>query len=167
MLACAYILCLPIPREYIKPTEQGIREAIQTGVAAGYPIVDVHVDILDGSYHAVDSSEIAFKLAGSMAFKEAAQKSGIRILEPIMRLEIETPEEHMGDIIGDISSRRGNVVQMDVQGGEAKLKANVPLAELFGYTTALRSISRGRATNSMEPSHFEAVPDAIQKTILE
>ncbi len=156
-----------IPREYIKPTEQGIREAIQTGVAAGYPIVDVHVDILDGSYHAVDSSEIAFKLAGSMAFKEAAQKSGIRILEPIMRLEIETPEEHMGDIIGDISSRRGNVVQMDVQGGEAKLKANVPLAELFGYTTALRSISRGRATNSMEPSHFEAVPDAIQKTILE
>ncbi len=156
-----------IPKEYIKPVEQGIREAAATGVLAGHPIVDIHIDILDGSYHTVDSSEIAFKLAGSMAFKEAALKSGLRLMEPIMSMEITAPEEHLGDVIGDISSRRGSVLAVDTQSSEAKVRAHVPLAELFGYTTALRSVTRGRATHAMEPAHFQPVPEAIEKAILE
>jgi elongation factor G len=156
-----------IPKEYIKPTEQGLREAATTGVLAGYPITDIHVDILDGSYHPVDSSEIAFKLAASMAFKEAAHKAGLRLKEPIMKLEISTPESHMGDVIGDVSSRRGQVVEVDAQPLETKIKAHVPLAEMFGYATALRSLTKGRASYSMEPSHFELVPAAMEKQILE
>lgn len=156
-----------IPKEFIKPTEQGIREAAKTGVKAGYPMVDIHIEILDGSFHPVDSSEVAFKVAGSMAFKEACQKSGMRILEPIMELEIVTPDEHMGDVIGDVSSRRGNVVEVDSSGDETKVHAHVPLSELFGYATSLRSLSRGRATYSMEPSHFDAVPVQVEKDIME
>ena len=156
-----------IPKEYIKPVEQGLREAANTGSLAGYPVVDLHIDLLDGSYHPVDSSEIAFKLAGSLAFKEAVGKAGLVLLEPIMKIEITTPEENMGDVIGDISSRRGHVVEVDSQTDRVEIVAHAPLSELFGYTTALRSLTRGRASNSMEPSHFERVPENIQKQILE
>jgi elongation factor G len=158
-----------IPKEYIKPIESGIREAAATGVLAGFAITDFHVNILDGSYHPVDSSEMAFKIAGSMAFKEAAKKSGIALLEPIMKVEVTTPDENMGDIIGDITSRRGSIVEVD---SDAKNKftriiATVPLSDLFGYATAIRSLSKGRASYSMEPSHFERVPKSIEETIME
>lgn len=156
-----------IPKEYLKPVEQGLREAATTGALAGYAVVDLHIDILDGSYHPVDSSEIAFKIAGSLAFKEAVAKAGLILLEPIMKLEINTPEENMGDVIGDVSGRRGHVVEVDSQTQDVKIVAQAPLSELFGYTTALRSLTRGRASNSMEPSHFERVPDNIQKQLLE
>ncbi len=156
-----------IPREYIKPVEAGIREAAANGILSGSPIIDFHVEILDGSYHAVDSSEMAFKVAGSMAFKQAAQKAGINILEPIMKLEIVTPDEYMGDLIGDVSGRRGHVVEVDSTGRETKIFAQVPLSEMFGYATAIRSLSKGRASSSMEPSHFEQVPASIQNEIVE
>jgi elongation factor G len=156
-----------IPKEYIKPIEKGILEAAKTGVFAGYPLIDFHVNILDGSYHPVDSSELAFKIAGSMAVKQAARKAGLIILEPIMKLEIVTPGEYMGDIIGDISSRRGNVVELDTGDHETKITSHVPLSEMFGYSTAVRSISKGRASHSMEPSHFAKLPNNIQEQILE
>ena len=158
-----------IPKEYIKPAEAGIREAAQTGVLAGYPLIDVCVRILDGSYHPVDSSEMAFKIAGSMALKEAAKKAGVSLLEPIMKVEITTPDENMGDIIGDITSRRGNIAEVDSSSMEqfTKVSAEVPLSELFGYATAIRSLSRGRASYSMEPSRFERVPKQIQDKITE
>ncbi|MBN1864217.1 MAG: elongation factor G [Victivallales bacterium] len=156
-----------IPKEYIKPIEKGIREAAKTGVLNGSAVVDFHVDIIDGSYHPVDSSEMAFKVAGSMAFKEAAKKAGISILEPIMDLDITTPEEHMGDVIGDITSRRGIVREVDTQSKITRVMARAPLAELFGYATALRSLTRGRAAYSMEPAFFEKVPVSIQKKILQ
>jgi elongation factor G len=158
-----------IPKEYIKPVEAGIREAAQTGVLAGYPVVDFHVDILDGSYHPVDSSEMAFKIAGSMAMKEAAKTAGLVLLEPIMKVEITTPDENMGDLIGDITARRGNIVEVDSDYQElfTRILAHVPLSELFGYATAIRSLSRGRASYSMEPSHFDPVPKTIQEKVME
>ena len=158
-----------IPKEYIKPVENGIREAAQTGVLAGYPIVDFHIDILDGSYHPVDSSEMAFKIAGSMALKEAAKAAGMVLLEPIMKVEITTPDENMGDLIGDITSRRGNIVEVDSDYQElfTRILAQIPLSELFGYATAIRSLSRGRASYSMEPSHFDPVPKTIQEKVME
>jgi elongation factor G len=156
-----------IPKEYIRPIEMGIREAAQTGVLAGYPMIDFHVDILDGSHHPVDSSEMAFKIAGSMAFKDAAKKAGITILEPIMKMEITTPDEHMGDIIGDLTSRRGQIAELDTQGNTTRILAHAPLSELFGYATAIRSLSRGRAAYSMEPGYFEKVPNSVQEKIME
>lgn len=158
-----------IPKEYIKPVEQGITEAALTGVLAGYSVTDFHVDIIDGSYHPVDSSEMAFKIAGSMAFKEAAKKAGLTLLEPVMEVDITTPDEHMGDIIGDVTSRRGNIAEVDSTAGDnfTKITANVPLSELFGYATAIRSLTRGRATYSMEPSYFDKVPKSIQEQIVE
>jgi elongation factor G len=156
-----------IPKEYIKPVEQGIIEAAKTGVLAGYPLIDFHIDIIDGSYHAVDSSEMAFKMAGSMALKDAARKAGMTILEPIMKVEITTPDEHMGDVIGDITTRRGNVAEVDSQGNTTRITAQTPLSELFGYATAIRSLSKGRASYSMEPSHFDKVPKTIQDKIME
>ena len=157
-----------IPKEYIKPIEMGIREAAASGVLAGYPLIDFKVEIIDGSYHPVDSSEMAFKIAGSMALKEAAKKAGICLLEPIMDVELTTPEENMGDLIGDITSRRGAIVEMNAAGGGfTKIRANVPLSELFGYATAIRSLSRGRASYSMEPAHFERVPKQVQDKIVE
>ena len=157
-----------IPKEFIKPIEQGIREAAASGVAAGYPVIDFKVELIDGSYHPVDSSEMAFKVAGSMAFKDAAKKAGIMLLEPIMKVELTTPDENMGDLIGDITSRRGTIVEINASsGGTTRVHANVPLAELFGYATAIRSLSRGRATYSMEPAHFERVPKQIQDKIVE
>ncbi len=158
-----------IPKEYIKPTESGILEAAKTGVLAGYPLVDFHVEILDGSYHPVDSSEMAFKIAGSMALKEAAKAAGMVLLEPIMKVEITTPDENMGDLIGDITSRRGNIVEVDSDYQElfTRILAHVPLSELFGYATAIRSLSRGRASYSMEPAHFDPVPKSIQEKVME
>jgi elongation factor G len=156
-----------IPKEYIKPIEQGIKEAAKSGVLIGYQLVDFQIDILDGSHHSVDSSEMAFKIAGSMAFKQAAKKAGVALLEPLMKLEITTPEGSMGDIIGDISSRRGNVVEISTGEKITKIIAHVPLAEMFGYATAIRSISKGRASHSMEPSHFVRVPTNVQQQIVE
>ncbi|MPN33260.1 Elongation factor G [bioreactor metagenome] len=157
-----------IPKEFIKPVENGLREAAATGVLAGFPLIDLKVDIIDGSYHPVDSSEMAFKIAASMAFKEAARKAGMILLEPIMKVDVTVPEENMGDIIGDVTSRRGNIVEINAntQVGFNRLDAQVPLAELFGYATAIRSLSRGRASYSMEPSHFERVPKQIQDKVV-
>ena len=157
-----------IPKEYIKPIENGIREAAASGVLAGYPVIDFKVEIIDGSYHPVDSSEMAFKVAGSMAFKDAAKKAGIEMLEPIMKVELTTPDENMGDLIGDLTSRRGAIVEINAgENSFTRVNANVPLSELFGYATAIRSLSRGRATYSMEPAHFEKVPKQIQDKIVE
>ena len=156
-----------IPKEFIKPIENGIREAAAAGVACGYPVIDFKAVIIDGSYHPVDSSEMAFKIAGSMAFKEAARKAGIVMLEPIMKVELTTPEEHMGDLIGDLTSRRGAIQEISSSGNDSRISAFVPLAELFGYATTIRSLSRGRATYSMEPAHFDRVPKAIQDKLIE
>ena len=156
-----------IPKEYIKPVEQGIIEAAETGVLGGYPMVDVKCAILDGTYHEVDSSEIAFKLAGSFAFKEAARKAGAILLEPIMDVEIITSEECMGDVIGDVNSRRGRVRDIEHRAASVIVHCSVPLAEMFGYSTALRSLTRGRASYSMEPMNFEKVPENILAEILD
>jgi len=156
-----------IPKEFIKPVEQGIREAAATGVLAGYPLTDFNIDIVDGSYHPVDSSEMAFKIAGSMGLKDAARKAGLILLEPIMKVEITTPEENMGDIIGDITGRRGQINQMETLDGTTRIQANTPLSELFGYATAIRSLSKGRASYTMEPNHFERLPSTIQDKIVE
>jgi elongation factor G len=156
-----------IPKEFIPAVEDGILEAAQTGVLGGYPMVDVKVQIIDGTYHEVDSSEIAFKMAGSFAFKEAARKAGPIMLEPIMDVEVITPEEHMGDVIGDLNSRRGKVSHIEPRANSSIIHASVPLAEMFGYATALRSLTKGRASYSMEPHSFEKVPENIQAQILD
>ncbi len=156
-----------IPKEFIKPIEQGIREAAQTGVLAGYPLIDFNVDIVDGSYHPVDSSEMAFKIAASMGLKDAAKKAGICLMEPIMKVEVTCPDENQGDIIGDITKRRGQIAELSSDSGAAKIVANVPLSELFGYATAIRSLSKGRASYVMEPSVFERVPNQVQEKIVE
>jgi elongation factor G len=156
-----------IPREYIPAVEDGIVEAAQTGVLGGYPMVDVKVEIIDGTFHEVDSSEIAFKMAGSFAFKEAAKKAAPIMLEPIMDVEAITPEEHMGDVVGDLNSRRGRISHIEARSNSQIIHATVPLAEMFGYATALRSLSRGRASYSMEPASFEKVPENILNQILD
>ncbi len=155
-----------IPREYIKSVEDGIRDAMTTGVLAGYPIEDVIVSLYDGSYHEVDSSEMAFKVAGSMAFREAARKGGTELLEPIMKVEVVVPEEYMGDIITDLNSRRGRVRSMDARGGTQIVNARVPLAEMFGYATDLRSRTQGRATYSMHFDRYEQVPQAVSEEVI-
>jgi elongation factor G len=155
-----------IPREYIPAVEKGVREATENGALAGYPIVDVKVTLFDGSYHDVDSSEIAFKIAGSMAFKEAARKASPVLLEPIMSVEVVVPEEFMGDVIGDISARRGKVLGMDTRPAAQAIDARVPLAEMFGYATDLRSMTQGRATYTMQFSHYEPVPAAVAEGII-
>ena len=156
-----------IPREYIPAVEKGCREALESGVVAGYPVVDVKVTLYDGSYHEVDSSEMAFKLAGSMAVKQAAAKSNPIILEPVFKVEVTTPEEYMGDIIGDLNSRRGMIGGMTDRNGAKIIDAKVPLSEMFGYATDLRSKSQGRATYSMEFAEYIQVPASIQKGIQE
>jgi elongation factor G len=155
-----------IPREYIPAVEKGIREATDNGALAGYPMVDVKVTLFDGSYHDVDSSEIAFKIAGSMAFKEAARKASPVLLEPIMSVEVVVPEEFMGDVIGDISARRGKVLGMDTRPAAQAIDARVPLAQMFGYATDLRSMTQGRATYTMQFSHYEPVPTAVAEGIV-
>ena len=156
-----------IPREYIPAVEKGCREALESGVVAGYPMVDVKVTLYDGSYHEVDSSEMAFKVAGSMAVKQAAAKSNPIILEPVFKVEVTTPEEYMGDIIGDLISRRGMIGGMIDRNGAKIITAKVPLSEMFGYATDLRSKSQGRANYSMEFSEYTQVPASIQKAIQE
>ncbi|MFM7230364.1 MAG: elongation factor G [bacterium] len=155
-----------IPKEYIPAVEKGIEEALKNGVVAGYPMVDIMVRLVDGSYHEVDSSEMAFKIAGSMAFKEACQKAKPRLLEPIMDVEVVVPEEYMGDIIGDLSSRRGRIGGMFQRGTARVIAASVPLAEMFGYATRMRSISQGRAVYSMQFSRYEALPNAVAEEII-
>ncbi|MCX6990634.1 MAG: elongation factor G [Chlamydiae bacterium] len=155
-----------IPKEFISPTIKGIEEALTSGVLAGYPIVDVKVTITFGSYHEVDSSEMAFKICGSMAMKDAARKSKPVLLEPIMKVTVTTPDTFMGDVIGDINRRRGKILNQTTEKALVTVEAEVPLSEMFGYSTQLRSLSSGRASYTMEPSHFEKVPQKIQEEIL-
>jgi elongation factor G len=155
-----------IPREYINAVEQGIREALESGILAGYPVIDVKVELIDGSYHDVDSSEMAFKIAGSMAIKEGVRRANPVLLEPIMDVEVVTPADYMGDIIGDLSSRRGRVGGMTERAGARVIGASVPLGEMFGYSTTLRSMSQGRAVYTMQFAHYEEVPKSKAEEIL-
>lgn len=155
-----------VPREYIGPAQQGIEEAMKNGVLAGFPLVDVKATIVDGSYHDVDSSEMAFKIAGSMALKAAKDKCGAVLLEPIMKVEVTVPEEYMGDVMGMLNSRRGRIEGMDSRGGAQIIRAKVPLSEMFGYSTTLRSGTQGRGVFSMELSHYEEVPRSISEEIV-
>jgi elongation factor G len=155
-----------IPREFIKPVEAGIKEALENGVLAGYPVVDVKATLVYGSYHDVDSSEMAFKIAGSMAFKEAARQAKPIILEPIMEVEVVAPSDYLGDVIGDLSSRRGKIGGMTQRGDAQVVAADVPLAEMFGYSTTLRSMSQGRAVYSMQFDHYEEVPKSVAEEII-
>ncbi len=155
-----------IPKEYIPCVDQGIQGAMQSGVLAGYQVVDVKVTLVDGSYHEVDSSEMAFKICGSMAFKEACEKAGPTLLEPIMKVVVTAPDEYMGDVMGDVNARRGQIVGSDIRNGAAVIEANVPLSTMFGYATDLRSKTQGRATYSMEPSHYVELPKSLQETLV-
>ncbi|MEN9238409.1 MAG: elongation factor G, partial [Thermostichus sp. DG_1_6_bins_120] len=155
-----------VPKEYIPPAEQGIREACESGVLAGYPLIDIRATLVDGSYHEVDSNEMAFKIAGSMALKEAVRKANPVLLEPMMKVEVEVPEAFVGDVIGDINSRRGQMEGMNTEGGISKVNAKVPLAEMFGYATDIRSKTQGRGTFTMEFSHYEEVPRSIAEAII-
>ena len=155
-----------IPREYIKPVEEGIREALSGGVLAGYPVDDVGISLYDGSFHEVDSSELAFKIAGSLAFKEAARHAGPVLLEPVMKVEVVVPEEYMGDVMGDLSGRRGRISSMEARGGTQIVNARVPLAEMFGYATDLRSRTQGRATYTMHFERYEQAPQNVSDEVV-
>ncbi len=154
-----------VPKEYIRPTEEGVREAKDVGVVAGFPMVDIRATLYDGSYHEVDSSEMAFKTAGSMGFRAAAEKAGPVLLEPIMRVEVTTSADFYGDVLGDLNRRRGQIIGMEERGGSQILRANVPLKEMFGYVNELRSMTSGRASYSMEFSHYEETPRAITEEV--
>ncbi len=157
-----------VPREYIPAVEKGVVETLPNGVMAGYPVVDVKVTLFFGSYHDVDSNENAFKMAASMAFKDGCRKASPVLLEPMMAVEVETPEEKMGDVMGDLSSRRGMIQGMDdIAGGGGKtVRAEVPLAEMFGYSTTLRSLTQGRATYTMEFKHYAEAPKAVAEAVI-
>jgi elongation factor G len=156
-----------IPKEFIPAVVAGVKDGLATGVVAGYNLVDVKVNIVYGSYHEVDSNEMAFKICGSMCLKDAAKKCGPILLEPIMKVVAETPEQFMGDVIGDLNRRRGKIMaQTPHKGGIIEVEAEVPLSEMFGYSTTLRSLSSGRASYTMEPSHFERVPNKIQEEVM-
>ena len=155
-----------IPKEYIPAVDQGIQGAMQSGVLAGYEMVDIKATLFDGSFHEVDSSEMAFKICGSMAFKEACQKASPTLLEPIMKVVVTAPDEYMGDVMGDINARRGQIVGTDIRNGAAVIESRVPLSNMFGYATDLRSKTQGRANYSMEPSHFEELPKSLQETLI-
>jgi elongation factor G len=155
-----------VPKEFIKPIDMGIREAMTTGVLAGYPMDDIRVELYDGSYHDVDSSEMAFKIAGSMAFKDAAKKAHPVLLEPVMRVEVVVPEEYMGDVIGNLTSRRGHIQQMEVRGGSQVIASRVPLSEMFGYATDLRSRTQGRGSYSMHFDRYEPTPNSVSEEIV-
>jgi len=150
-----------IPKEYIPSVDLGIQEAMESGVLSGYPVVDVRVELIDGSYHDVDSSEMAFKIAGSMAFKSAEQRAKPKLLEPVMAVEVVTPEEYLGDVMGDLNSRRGRVEGLEPRGNAQAIRARVPLATMFGYATDLRSTTQGRATFTMQFDRYEDVPQSI------
>jgi elongation factor G len=155
-----------IPREFIPAVENGVREAMENGVLAGYPMVDVKVSLIDGSYHDVDSSEMAFKIAGSMALKDGARQAQPVLLEPIMDVEVVTPEEYLGDVMGDLSSRRGKIGGIHARRQAQVVGASVPLSEMFGYATTLRSITQGRAVYTMQFSHYEEVPKSKAEEII-
>jgi elongation factor G len=155
-----------VPREFIPAVEKGIREAMESGGLAGFPVVDVRVALLDGSYHEVDSSEMAFKIAASMAFKDAARKAQPVLLEPLMQVEVVTPEEYMGAVHGDLAGRRGRIVSMEARGSSQVIRASVPLASMFGYATDLRSVTQGRATYTMQFARYEEVPPALAEEIM-
>jgi elongation factor G len=155
-----------VPKEYINPTEVGIKEALEGGILAGFPMSDLKVTLYDGSYHDVDSSEMAFKIAGSMAIKEAARKAKPVLLEPIMSVEVVVPEEYMGDVIGDLNSRRGRIEGMELRGTTQIIKAMVPLSEMFGYATELRSRTQGRGSFTMHFGKYEEVPGGIAEEIV-
>jgi len=156
-----------IPREYIPSVDQGIQEAMESGVVAGYPMVDIRATLIDGSYHEVDSSEIAFKIAGQMAFREGARRGDPVLLEPVMEFEILTPEEFMGDVMGDVTSRRGRIEHIDERSGMRVIRVVVPLAELFGYATDLRSRTQGRASHTPMQLHaYQEVPAQISREIV-
>jgi elongation factor G len=154
-----------IPREYISAVRRGVEMALNSGPKAGYPVVDVAVAVVDGSYHQVDSSEMAFQTAGSMGMRAALEHGGPVLLEPIMKLEVTTPEDHFGDVLGDIGSRRGSVTGSDQRGNTRVVMAMVPLSETFGYSTDLRSMTQGRATSSMEFDHYEQVPANVAEEV--
>nr|WP_326168727.1 elongation factor G [uncultured Oscillibacter sp.] len=156
-----------VPKEYIPAVDAGIQGAMNAGVVAGFPVVDVKVTLYDGSYHEVDSSEMAFKIAGSMAFKEACRKADATLLEPIMKVSVIVPDEYMGDVIGDLNSRRGQIIQLEARPGAQQIDAHVPLAEMFGYATDLRSRTQGRGQYTMEPSHYVEIPKNIREKIVE
>jgi elongation factor G len=155
-----------VPREYIPAVQKGINEALQEGVLAGYPVVDVKATLFDGSYHEVDSNENAFKMAAIFAFKDGMRAAQPTLLEPIMAVEVETPEEKMGDVMGDLSSRRGVIQGMDDLPGGKAIKAEVPLGEMFGYSTTLRSLTQGRATYTMEFKHYAEAPKSVAESII-
>ncbi len=155
-----------VPKEYIKPVDQGIQEALTSGVLAGYPVVDVKVTLFDGSYHEVDSNEMAFKIAGSMAFKAGCEKAGAVLLEPIMAVEVEVPEDYMGDVIGNLNSRRGRIENMEDRSGVKVVTSKVPLAEMFAYSTSLRSMTQGRGNYTMQFSHYEEAPRQVSEEII-
>jgi elongation factor G len=156
-----------IPKEYIPAVISGIEEAIKGGVYAGYQVIDIKVEVVDGSFHEVDSNELAFRMAGIFALKDAFKKAGPILLEPIMKVECDTPDEYQGDLLGDINRRRGTIISIEAKSGHTLLNAQVPLAEMFGYATAIRSLSKGRASYSMEPLTFAQVPNSVLNTILE
>ena len=155
-----------IPKEYINPVNQGIADAMNSGVLAGFPVVDVKVTLLDGSYHDVDSSEMAFRIAGSMAFREACKKADPVLLEPIMKVEVTLPDEYLGDVIGDLNSRRGHIDGMEMRGNSQCVTAHVPLSLMFGYATDLRSRTQGRGTFSMFFSHYAEAPRSVQESMM-
>ena len=156
-----------VPKEYVGPVDQGIQGAMQSGIVAGYPVVDVAVELYDGSYHEVDSSEMAFKMAASMAFKDAMKKGNAVLLEPIFAVEVVTPDDYMGDVMGDLNSRRGMIQGMEERNGAQVVRAHVPLSEMFGYSTDLRSTTQGRATYTMIFDHYAQVPASVAKKITE
>ena len=155
-----------IPKEFIKPIDMGIREAMTNGILAGYPVDDVAVELYDGSFHDVDSSEMAFKIAGSMAFKDAAKKAKPVLLEPVMRVEVVVPKDYMGDVMGNLASRRGHIQSQEDRGGTQIIQSRVPLAEMFGYATDLRSRTQGRATYSMHFDRYEPAPQAVSEEVV-
>jgi len=154
-----------VPRNFIPSIEAGVKEAMETGVLAGYPMVDLKASLLDGKYHEVDSSELAFKIAGSMAFKEACEKASPVLLEPVMDVEVVTPQDFMGEVIGDLNSRRGKISEMQTRAGAQVIAAKVPLANMFGYATRLRSITQGRANYTMQFSLYEPVPQSVHEEL--
>ena len=161
------VVCGAIPKEYIPAVGAGIEEASKAGILGGFPVVGVHATVYDGSYHEVDSSEMAFKVAGSLAFKDAMKKADPALLEPIMKVDVTMPEEYMGDVIGDINSRRGRIEGMEDVGGGRIVHGFVPLSEMFGYSTDLRSRTQGRGNYSMFFDHYEKVPKNVQEKILD
>jgi elongation factor G len=154
-----------IPKQYISAVEAGVKEAVETGVFAGYPIIDIKITLYDGSYHEVDSSDIAFKMAGSIALKDCVRRAKPVLLEPVMKLEVSTPEEFLGDIIGDINARRGHIEAIETNDEMSTVRASIPLAEMFGYASALRSLTQGRATHSMRFEHYKRLPVELAEKV--